>query len=230
MFIEDPEAATLDRQFRLLREDLCGSVRDELVQEFRRPEEQRRRAFSNPRVVGLGTKPEPHVKIQVEMPQGIAGRVLKLNGKDRKSFFDPDGPGRRVLAQGSLVLLVEPSPASKKTAPAKGRRGGEATQQLELHDLLSNITAVGTIVERRDMTQKTEPSKGGYQRLVLEIGVRFTPESMSAIAPLLEGLDHKKKGTSVRGVLFNSSTGLFDYEPVLGGLRRMDSIPLRYCC
>ena len=225
MFVDDPEAASLDRQFRLLREDLCGAVKDEIVQEFRRPEEQRRRAFINPRVVGLGDKPEPHVKIQVEMPQRITARVLKLKGKDRSSFFDSDGPGRRVLSQGSLVLFVEPARAPKKQS-GNGRREA-SSQQLGLQELLKGITAVGTIVARRDVSSHFIPSGEGRLRLVLEIGVRFTPESMPKIVPLLEGNNHKKNGTAVQGVLFNSSAGLFDYEPVLGALRRMDSIPLR---
>ena len=73
-------------------------------------------------------------------------------------------------------------------------------------------------MERRDIFQNSK----------LQVGVRFTRESMESISRLLEGLDFKKNGSAVPGgdVLFNSSAGLFDFEPVLKSLRSKDNVPM----
>ena len=43
---------------------------------------------------------------QVPLTQILAGRVNKMSKKEAKEYFE-DGPGRRVLAMDSLVVLLK---------------------------------------------------------------------------------------------------------------------------
>ena len=121
-----------------------------------------------------------------------------------------------MLSHGSFVVVATPS-------SSKGKKQA---------DSLPGVTAIGTGVQRKGICVRA-PTHGaaadaGQQGrgLVLRVGVRFTPESMISVTKLFEGLSHKKAGAPMAGVLFNSSVGIFDFEPVLKALKTMDGVPL----
>lgn len=99
------EHLTLDRLFRLMREDLIGSVKEELKAEFKLPIGGHRQFYTNPRLIEFKNKPEPHKVIQVSIPPRISSRISSMNKKDSENFFE-SGPGKRILQRGTLALLV----------------------------------------------------------------------------------------------------------------------------
>ena len=94
------ETRLLGRQFRLLREDLIGPLREEMKEELKIPMHKRKKLFSNPCLIEVQLKPEPCVVAQVEMPQGLAKRLSKLSNKDQIEYME-SGPGRNILARGT---------------------------------------------------------------------------------------------------------------------------------
>ena len=70
------EAAMLDRQFRLLREDMIAPAKDELKEELKRPISDRRKIFLSPEIVGLELKPRPCILIRVQTTLALKGTYL----------------------------------------------------------------------------------------------------------------------------------------------------------
>jgi len=215
-YLENTQAIALDRQFRLMREDLIGTVKEELKAEFSMATKQRRRMLPDPHIVDFGMKPEPHVVIRVSIPYRLEQRIKSMKNAEASKFFD-DGPGARILQKGTLVLLVHD--ASENSSHSKSRN----------RDIL--ISAVGTIVERKSPMKvvKIKGNVPGKFKRVLEVGVNLTPDSMKAISPLLQNLKDRKEGVSMvgrTGALFNASAGMFSLEPILKALVRMDQVPM----
>ena len=71
-------ASLLDRQFRLLREDMIAPTKEELREELKKPLSERRRLFLNPELVGLEMKPRPCILIRVEATPALRGRQAQL--------------------------------------------------------------------------------------------------------------------------------------------------------
>lgn len=213
-YIDNAEAATLDRQFRLMREDLVGTVKQELKDEFHIPARQRRRLLPDPLVIGFGMKPEPHVIIRVSIPSQVQQRIQSMKNSEASEFFEK-GPGKRILQHGTLVMLVHDA-----TTPGHKSR----TRDIR-------ISAVGTVVERlKPLKIIGDPKNTSKKIRVIEVGVSFTPESMRAMTPLLQKLESKKKGVSMIGTnggIFNASAGLFSLQPILKALAKMDQVPMR---
>ena len=217
-YIDNPEAAILDRQFRLMREDLVGTVKDELKDEFQIKAHQRRRLLPDPFIVGFGMKPEPHVIVRVSIPSRLQQRIQSMKNSEASEFFEK-GPGKRILQHGTLVMLVYD--ATMTTT-------GVTSHKKKDRDI--RISAVGTIVERMKPLKIIPVPETSKKTRVLEVGISFTPESMRAITPLLQKFESKKKGVSMIGTnggLFNASAGLFSLLPVLKALVKMDQIPMR---
>jgi hypothetical protein len=216
-YIENAEAAALDRQFRLMREDLLGTVKEELQTEFAIGTHQRRRLLPEPRIIDFGMKPEPHVVVRISIPNRLQQRIKSMKNPEATDFFEK-GPGKRVLQKGTLVLLVHDAT--------------EGTTRCKAKDRDIRISAVGTIVERKEPMKiiKIPGSNPVKKTRVLEVGISFTPESMRAITPLLQKLESRKVGVPMigsNGGLFNASAGLFSLEPILKALVRMDQVPMR---
>ena len=215
-------ASTLDRQFRLMREDLLGTVKEELADEWKMPVHKQRRLLPTPSIIGFGTKPEPHVVIRVPLPMRLLHRVHAMKNNAANEFFEK-GPGKRILNKGTLVVLVtDDMEEEDEDAPYTGRRQ---------RNLNIDIKAVGTVVERQKPLKVVYDSNNRGTR-VLEVGISFTAESMRFITPLLQQFEDKKKdGVSIVGDgrksgLFNASAGLFSLEPILKALKKMDSVPM----
>jgi hypothetical protein len=223
-YIDNPEAATLDRQFRLMREDLVGTVKVELKDEFQINAHQRKRLLSDPCIVGFGMKPEPHLIVRVSIPSRLQQRIQYMKNPEAFDFFEK-GPGKRILQHGTLVMLVHDATTTTAT---RTRTTGVTSRKIKDRDI--RISAVGTIVERRKPLKIILVPETSKWMRVLEVGISFTPESMRAITPLLQKFGSKKKGVSMIGTnggLFNASAGLFSLQPVLMALVKMDQVPMR---
>jgi hypothetical protein len=73
-------AAVLDRQFRLLREDMIAPTKEELKEELAKRPADRRKLFGSPQVVGIELKPRPCVMIRVEMTPALRGTNYEVLG------------------------------------------------------------------------------------------------------------------------------------------------------
>jgi hypothetical protein len=220
-YLDNAEAATLDRQFRLMREDLVGTVKDELKDEFQIKAHQRRRLLPDPFIVGFGMKPEPHVIVRVSIPSRLQQRIQSMKNPEASEFFEK-GPGKRILQHGTLVMLVHDATTTTTTTT------GVTSRKKKDRDI--RISAVGTIVERMKPLKIIPVPETSKKTRFLEVGISFTPESMRAITPLLQKFESKKKGVlmiGTNGGLFNASAGLFSLQPVLKALVKMDQVPMR---
>ena len=108
-------ATMLDRQFRLLREDMIAPTKEELSEELRLLKQNPngcRRLFSNPTVVGVEHKPKPCVLVRVDTTPALRARLSKFTTKDdkksksdRKNFLEE--AGRRCLGRDYMVLFLK---------------------------------------------------------------------------------------------------------------------------
>ena len=195
-FIENKEAALLDRHFRLLREDMLGPVREELIEESKRVPSEHRRLYARPIMVRIGVQPRPQIVLRVSMTARLNGRTSKMTVQAAKDFFD-SGPGRRVFGTDSLVIMAKKT--GKRLIP----------------------TGVGVVVARRDIVCIEKGRVGRH----LEVGVHFASESMSNVVTSLKGLAFRKHGVQVADYLYNASASFFTYEPVLQSLQEMTNVP-----
>ena len=107
-------ATMLDRQFRLLREDMIAPTKEELSEELRLLQQNPngcRKLFANPRVVQVELKPKPCVLVRVDTTPALRGRLSKFttkndkkSKKDRKGFLEE--AGRRCLGRDYMVLFL----------------------------------------------------------------------------------------------------------------------------
>ena len=223
-FIDDSEAAMLDRHFRLMREDMLGSLREELAEELAGGPAAFRRVFQGPRLAGIDRTPQPCVLLTVPLPDRLQSRVQKMKAAELRDFLH-NGPGRRVLGQDTLVLLMqEPSGGSTEA-------GGSCGNKIHLETV-----AVGVVVARRGRDWDMLQHDGR-----LMVGVSFLGySSMEAVSRQMGGRPQaglqappspgNSTCTSAHPVLssylFNATAAFFTFEPVLRALQRMDTIPL----
>jgi hypothetical protein len=69
-------ATVLDRQFRLLREDMIAPTKDELKEEWGKRPHERRKLFDWPQVVGWELLPKPCVLVRVETTPALRRKLL----------------------------------------------------------------------------------------------------------------------------------------------------------
>eukprot|EP00798_Chlamydomonas_sp_ICE-L_P020755 gene20755-27575_t len=223
-FIADREAAQLDRLVRLMREDLLGSLREELAEELAAGASSFRRLYRNPQLLEICFEPQPYVLLSVPVPSRLAARVSKMKAREASDFFH-HGPGRRVLAKEALVLLMEHASSSSSSSSSETPSGGIHAQGTEKKRLQLQTLAFGVVVMRKgkdwDMVDNLESGK-------LQVGVSFPGEtSMAAITQRLVGLRYDTFAPTLCPFLFSASASYFTYEPVLLSLQRMSGIPLR---
>ena len=245
-FIDDVEASMLDRHFRLMREDLLGSLREELAEELSGGPGKFRRIFQAPRLVGIDSSSQPCVLLTVPVPLRLRARVKKMSPNQAREFFH-NGAGRRVLGQGTLVLLMKQTAANRAAddgpEETDGLRGGASKDNKKKRRFQLETVAAGVVVLRRSREWDILQPDGQ-----LMVGVSFLGDSsMDAISRQLgrQSLEPKQadqgsgtepaasgtgkaapKGPVLSTHLFNASAGFFTFEPVLEALQRMDGIPL----
>ena len=190
---------------------MLGSLRQELGEELKRKQGECTRLFQSPSLVGIDFKPEPHLILSIEMNPRLAGRVRKMKRAEAVDFFE-NGPGRKVLGQDSLVILLDVE-----------RRGATAPPK-------TTTLAVGVVVGRRGMIPPVQKGDDGrdtaWPAATLRVGVAFLGGSIASILPSLQGLQHRARGRRLASHIFCASASLFAYEPVLRALQEMDGIPL----
>lgn len=121
-----PEAFLLDRQFRLLREDIMGPLREAMVALSLMPQSSRglistggqqpgqgqnqlhqRNVYPVVGVLGVAQKPKPCVMVAIQLPMSHRAARLTSN-KEREEFWTDHGRG--TLPLDALVCLVVHGP------------------------------------------------------------------------------------------------------------------------
>eukprot|EP00051_Salpingoeca_urceolata_P025827 m.470433 g.470433 ORF g.470433 m.470433 type:complete len:1716 (-) comp20369_c0_seq2:130-5277(-) len=218
----EAEAELLDRQFRLMREDLVGPLRDELVAELKLPQEKQRYMFGNPRLAQIHAEPKRvaamQLRIEVDMPPRILGRLRrKMSCREAKEFFE-SGPGRKVFGRDTLILFLDKSKSKHPKVLAVGRVCDRETM------------VVAAVVNKMDQGGSAFLSRDWNAPFVsesLEVGVSFSGPSLYHMVENVAGLGHKKFGKHVGDMVFNATASFFAYEPVLDTLKEMDCVPFR---
>eukprot|EP01041_Mallomonas_annulata_P005723 gene5723-11565_t len=98
------EASLLDRQFRLLREDMVAPMREEIQKELRVVKNDRKRMYDKPCAIKASLDPSPCVLIRVAMPIAIQKRVKNMKKNEKENFFE--NAGHRILSRDSLVAFI----------------------------------------------------------------------------------------------------------------------------
>uniref|UniRef100_A0A7S0ZDW8 DNA2/NAM7 helicase-like C-terminal domain-containing protein n=1 Tax=Timspurckia oligopyrenoides TaxID=708627 RepID=A0A7S0ZDW8_9RHOD len=213
------ELAVLDRQFRLLREDMLGPMRaalkdlkasDELISDGPVP------VYTNVQIETIGVKPVPHVMISVRLPewhcvnQKFSWKQQKAMKKKKKnktqsSNASPSTPvnkleefweskeGSRTLGRDSLVLL-----------------------------LVGGKPALFATIVRRDVKDFVEHS-------CPMVGLSFWGNDFASVQPaqvVSEFLLEMYSRTQWNASVVEACANFFAYSPILKGLQRMESIPL----
>ena len=73
-------ATVLDRQFRLLREDMIAPTKAELKEEWDKKPHERRKLFERPQVVGWEVHPKPCMLVRVEATHSLKSKLLVMVG------------------------------------------------------------------------------------------------------------------------------------------------------
>jgi hypothetical protein len=246
--ITGKEAALLDRQFRLLREDMLAPIIEELSalkadqsvdqpksaaagkQQQRAVGNQRKRLFAHPVLVDVvmdsKVRGPASVLMMVPIPEGMRSRL-------QAAFLE--GPGKRFLAKDSLLLFLNSAYAVQSVARVVRRESDEmlqypgylcvgvefapahavsAVQQTrfagwERVKKLREHPAAGENGEKIDKNQKNKKDQKGVPNLAQAVAqaVKFEPEECFA------------------AYVFQASSSVFSYEPVLNCLQGMASVP-----
>ncbi|KXZ51992.1 hypothetical protein GPECTOR_10g1014 [Gonium pectorale] len=215
----DPEAALLDRHFRLLREDLVQPLRQALAvlgfastspatasggqaqqeQEGRRSKlamsaaAAQRNVFHLVSVMGTALKPRPCVLVAVELP--MSHRAARMASKrEREEYWREYGKG--TLPADALVCIARRVAPGQPPAPLLF--GTVMRREPKEMALEARWPVVGLAFER---------GQAGAERLLAELGR----------GPVLSG-----EGL----VLVQVSTSFFAIRPVLSCLQSMPGLPL----
>jgi hypothetical protein len=100
-------AYILDRQFRLLREDMIAPMKEELPIELKLDKSKRKRIYNAPQLLDISIEPNqiPCMLIKVEVPLPLRSRVNKMSKKERMNFFEE--VGRKVLGKESMLAFLD---------------------------------------------------------------------------------------------------------------------------
>lgn len=92
-FLEDDEAHLLDKQFRLLREDLVNPLKRKLEEALRKPTD----LLHSAQFVGAALLPSPCIRLRFQVPEKMS------KTKDKSDFWDDS----RLLQYGTVVGLFQ---------------------------------------------------------------------------------------------------------------------------
>ena len=152
---------------------------------------------------------------------------MNAEAREAEDFF-LKGPGRKLFAHGSLVLLLD----------TKAVQLGDNTS-IKQTVIRPQVIAVGVVVERKNIVQRVgekiqicsgERSEAVKYRYLdnFVLGVSFFGESMNSVVKAMHGLGHTSSSSThqLSSLIFNASAGFFTYHPVLKALQDMHAIPL----
>jgi hypothetical protein len=199
------EAMNIERQFRLLREDMVAPMKSEL--ESQRSINSQKRIFSSPTVGEFSLvnceqnkSTRPILYIDVRMPPDLEWRLKRMSEKDQKKYLE--STGKRVLGRESVVLFCNASTDGS----------------------LPQVVHVGVIKYRdNNILQKGN---------ILRVGVAFfSSESLRQVLltynafKVNEDKGHHRRNSPISKYLLQVSFSLFSYEPILKRLNSMENIP-----
>eukprot|EP00955_Chlamydomonas_euryale_P117408 366472-Chlamydomonas_euryale.AAC.3 len=202
-FLDSPEAAHLDRQFRLLREDFIQPLRDNMAllrskalsePGIANPIQvtgsvfQQRNVFRVVAVTGIEMKPRPSLMLQIQLPPNHGAFNLK-NSKDRQAFWNEFGKG--TLPLDALVCVMP-------TQPINGE----------------NIPLMYATVSRRDENDLAQQAPC--------FGLHFA-KSNTHVNSLMKLIG---AGPPPGLLLLQVSTSYFSVFPLLNALKDMTAVPL----
>jgi hypothetical protein len=99
------EAGLLDRQFRLLRDDMLGPILEEIDAHIATPGKNKRaKIFQHPVLVDVVLEPVPCVLMAVPIPEALQKRLKEMTPAAREHFC-MDDLGKRILARDSLLVF-----------------------------------------------------------------------------------------------------------------------------
>ena len=197
----------LNRQFRLLREDMLAPMKEEMKTELELPQNKQRRIFSSPEIVEVVLEPRACFLVNVEIPPALRARLKDMKKNEISIFFEE--AGKRVLGKESMVVFL---------------RKNDGTGHV--------VQAVGLVV-RRDV--KEFAVHAGYLTVGIAFGDNFLNEMLSTVQfqpnndrPNDTNDRHKKpfkRGSRFASCLFQATSSYFSYAPVLMTLQTMGNIP-----
>lgn len=202
------EASMLERQFRLLREDFMGPLR-QAVKDSERELLTGKRKHQGPPVFravcveGIQSQPKACLLVSVSLPNGH--RALRLKKKKDEEAYWESSSGRRTLGMDSLVGIM-----------IKGR--------------LASLALVVRHETKEMMNRYFKPGQnkgaGELRPIVgLEIlGSSGTEALVNEWLPLIGKSDAYRRDV----VLVQVCNSLFAYTPVLARLKVMTEVPLAH--
>jgi hypothetical protein len=99
------EAGLLDRQFRLLRDDMLGPILEEIDAHITTPGKNKRsKIFKNPVLVDVVLEPVPCVLMAVPIPEAMQAQMKGMKSSKLEEFCT-EGPGSKILARDSLLIF-----------------------------------------------------------------------------------------------------------------------------
>jgi len=226
------EAAILDRQFRLLREDMVAPIISEIkeLQAANKPQaaaHQNRHLYSNPVLVDVGVdRFHAYVLLLVPIPPHLMQRLSKVQPNERREFCSK-GPGRRILARDSLQLFLN-ADCSVRCAGRVVRRDNK---EFLRHD---GYFCVGVEFSDADLPEVLGSvrckkfltyAKGGGKR---DSRVGSIAGESSEAGQVDKPLVVMNDGDAFTAFVFQVNSSVFAYEPILRSLQGMSSIPFKH--
>ncbi|KAJ1459753.1 P-loop containing nucleoside triphosphate hydrolase protein [Pelagophyceae sp. CCMP2097] len=192
-------AALIDRQFRLVREDMLGPMRDALrslgpgivAPDPAGARRQPAAAFGGARLERVETGPAAILIVSFALPK--KHRAHRLKGKALKDYWE-SGAGANMFKKDSLVALV------------RGAGGAGAVEKI-------------AVVARADWQDLARVDVNGVARP--EVGLSFGDCEADDVAELLRCVGLRERGLSI----VNACPGYFSYSPVLDALQCMEGVP-----
>eukprot|EP01032_Pedospumella_encystans_P023366 gene23366-26450_t len=243
------EAAILDRQFRLLREDMVAPIVAELhelkaapaSQNTRTVEQLKKRLYAGPTLVDVAVDQfSASVTVLVPIPPHMKARLSKMNRKERTAFCS-DGPGRRILARDSLLLFLDDSKSVQHTGRVVRNDSkdeflrydgyfciGVEFSGEELPTILSNVR-FGKLPEPLPDQPTTDNQKGDGKNGDTKKGdadgkngKNTKGEERPKYPPIVLRLEDR-----FAAFVFQANSSVFSYEPILRCLQDMTGVPFQ---
>ena len=202
-WLADGVASLLDRQFRLLREDMLGPMRAALRDLGEGLTTRRLSRGSSQQVFGgvlfesIEAKPRPRLMVSFRLPKGHVANGLR---REERHEFWGSGAGSKLFPRDSLVALVR--------APA-----GEPVRVEHFAVVASSETSD---LARTDVFGRASP----------RVGLKFSGSGVDdlevhELAELFKKLGQPDSGLS----LVRACPAFFTFAPVLSALQRMEKVP-----
>jgi hypothetical protein len=198
----------LNRQFRLLREDMLAPMKEEMKTELELPPNKQRRVFGAPEIVDIVLEPRACLLVRVGIPLALRERLKGMKRNDLCNFFEESG--RRVLGKESMVVFLQKNDSTGHVVQAVGLVVRRDVKELAVHD--------------------------GYLTVGIAFSDSFLNEMLSTLQfqPNYDKGQHDnndkhkkpfKRGSRFASCLFQATSSYFSYAPVLMTLQTMSNIP-----